>query len=922
MGCYIASVDAKDLFLHNYSSDTCKGYSVMRSDGGGINTRKFINTLDYSLDTIKLKKVFRDIKGESMTTRMRGKDYCRCVINVTFKYSVKKFNLFGGGVWIRYGFYGIELDDCICVQDGEVVGVRTDMPVKHPVSDDMLPEWFVFDRNDECYKQVGAIPSVHSVASLRKILYEDGFVCDGVKFRRFKRSSGSSRVGKCLFIDEELYSAMHEWELCGLTVEDGQQIDLAALEAYIALTLSSIIGTIRLKPENFLVVDDYKSVFRDTVAATRVDSNNWLSTNIEEVEIENNIWDGQSLIDKSAMGDYSEYGMILLRNRFFKSACFNTNLQTFFADNGITSVSQLNGRTRAKHIKDIKIVTTASSIKYLKFGSLEQWLDAVASDNFFGVVKHEKPTHYFGGRMVQTHYQLLNTLQLSQDEVSQLVQPSLDYMKALQTDPAVMRYHLRFTEETKPMSGASTTKDIVFQMLGLTDKFTSTKLYYEFREDTVGSYKKALRKGHILVDGNYSTLFGNPYEMLLQCIGKFDGISCLGKGEVFTRRFQFNQTILGSRSPHVTMGNVLLIKNRNNANIARYFNLTDEIVCINSIGENILMRLSGADFDSDTMLLTDNPILITAAVRNYDKFCVPTSLVEAKKVVRHYTRAEQADLDIKTSVNKIGEIVNLSQELNTRLWNEVNGGASFEDVQELYCDIAQLDVLSGIEIDKAKKEFVVDSTAEIRKLKKKYSERDNEGRQIKPNFFGAVAKSKGYYDSKRNNYKFHETTMDYLQHAINKYRNPYTMRDTIPFSDLFRDIDYAPDMVNSKQYRRVLQIIRDMRSQINLIMMRSNDYGEKIMLSRAVREEYYQKLANVKINSYTAYKLLLAIEEPENEDISRTLFYTLFSLPNQSFLDFIEAGRTPVYVLREDPTCSGSVIFYGLYFRKELMIPA
>ena len=61
-------------------------------------------------------------------------------------------------------------------------------------------------------------------------------------------------------------------------------------------------------------------------------------------------------------------------------------------------------------------------------------------------------------------------------------------------------------------------------------------------------------------------------------------------------------------------------------------------------------------------MLTDNPILIGAAQKNYDKFLVPTSLVDAKKVVRHYTNEEQADLDIKTSVNKIGEIVNLSQE--------------------------------------------------------------------------------------------------------------------------------------------------------------------------------------------------------------------------------------------------------------------
>lgn len=70
---------------------------------------------------------------------------------------------------------------------------------------------------------------------------------------------------------------------------------------------------------------------------------------------------------------------------------------------------------------------------------------------------------------------------------------------------------------------------------------------------------------------------------------------------------------------------------------------------------------------------------------------------------RHYTPEDQADLDQKTSVNKIGEIINLSQELNSLLWDRMYHGEVYEEVRELYHDICQLDILSGIEIDKAKK---------------------------------------------------------------------------------------------------------------------------------------------------------------------------------------------------------------------------
>ena len=100
--------------------------------------------------------------------------------------------------------------------------------------------------------------------------------------------------------------------------------------------------------------------------------------------------------------------------------------------------------------------------------------------------------------------------------------------------------------------------------------------------------------------------------MLYSAIGQFDGESKIGVGNIFCQQFAFDQTILGSRSPHVTMGNVLLARNTDNEEIRQYVNTTREIVCINSIGENILFRLSGADFDSDTMLLTNNAILIPA----------------------------------------------------------------------------------------------------------------------------------------------------------------------------------------------------------------------------------------------------------------------------------------------------------------------
>ena len=667
---YIPSLDGKDIFIaNNYINSELNGYNL-RLKNGDYNSSKFINTLDYSLDLIKLREIYERVyRRRDFSFIENKKEYTSRVINVTFKYSNKAFNKLHTNIYVKFGHMVSDADfyDCVCIRNGELVGIEVGKLVSNPVSNDMLGKYFYFD--DGMYKAKANITTLNSVADIRSELYTKGFICNGIKYVRFKRSSGSSRVGKCLFIDEKLYYRMHKWEMCGIKVNNGEDVDLASLEPYIALTLSSIIDTIQIHPENILVVDDYESVFKDKAVATRLEDGRLVSKP-EVVEITNSIWDGQSLMDRSIFLDFLEQqkrnkvkgaverGMLLLRARFFKSCCFNANIQQWFADNGITSVGQLNGYTRATKIEDVKLITTPSSIKYLKFGSMDKWFDVMEST--FGVVKHEKKTHFFEGRMVQTHYQLLNTLQMTPAEVEQLVKPSLDYARMIKTNPAALRHQISYKYHTEDdtfyTKEITSRNDIIYNMLGISDKFVDTKLYRQFRDDLIKSFLKNLRCGHILVRGNYSTLCGNPIEMLQQSIGKFGGKSLITPETIHSVNFEDGIDILGSRSPHVTVGNVLITKNVIYPEITKYLNPTEEIVYVNSINENLLERLSGSDFDSDTLLLTNNEILINAAKRNYIKFPVPTKLVESTKVKRKYTSEQQADLDIKTSVNKIGEI--------------------------------------------------------------------------------------------------------------------------------------------------------------------------------------------------------------------------------------------------------------------------
>ena len=502
-GVYIPSIDAKDIYLSaHYIEENPEGYNLKLKDGQ-YNLRKFINTLDYSLDLIELKDIYyRKFRKHDFSFRIKKHDYSVNVINLTFKYSVKEWNQMNKNTFVRLGYDYRELtfeDGIAKNSEGEIVGIKTNEKIENPID---IPKPFVkkqvniYDKKDKTvikeiqtqYHKKGEPKTIKTNAELRTELYKNGFICNGIKYCRMKRSTGSARVGKCLFIREDLYEPILKFSSGGLKYNQGDPIDLAAYEGYIALPSSSIIDTIPIKPENILLIDDYDSVFNDDVIETH-DEDGWLKTTEKNCEITNTIWDGQSLMDISLFGDYSEYGMLLLRNLMFKSCCFNCNIQQWFKDNNITDVSQLNGKTRATRIEDVKLITTPNSIKYLKFSTWDEWLDHLYPD--FGVVKHDKKTHFFGGRLVQTHYQLLNTLQMSKDEVKEFLQESLDFAQMLRDRPEVVRYYIKYPDidEMSPMDKPMSSKnDVVYNLMCVNDNFTKTKYYQDFLHDSLASY--------------------------------------------------------------------------------------------------------------------------------------------------------------------------------------------------------------------------------------------------------------------------------------------------------------------------------------------------------------------------------------------------------------------------------------------------
>ena len=768
-GYRILSVEAADIYKQEQENGVAVGYKLpeVKSDG---YFRLFKVLLDASLDSTELEKAYKRIcrKKFSFSDKF-GNAYTLAVINVKFNYIYKQ-------------------------QDGSPVNLK----------------------------------------SLREYFYTNGFCINGVHFVRYKRSAGSSREGKCLFINERLQRAMNKWSECGLK----PQKDLASWESYKALSLSSIKGTVEIPLDGILFVPDYKSVFQEEVVSVEIKDGK-ISAKTKQTQITNDIWDGESLLDESVFQKYyADRHMLLLRSKFFKSCAFRTKLQKWFKDKNIT-LDDLKRRgfvTLAEDINQIVMVTTPNSLKYLKFaGSLtekniRQW--AAHTDGTFGVVKYDKSTRFFHGKMVQSSYQLLNTLSLSEQEVKLLLQPSIDYISLLRRDIDFMRYHFTdaFTREKdgeeEHMDGLAERADVIFTLMRKEPQFDKTELYANFRNDVVRSLKERLKRGHILLNGTNATLFGNGTELLKYLAGE-DIASELKPGQIRCERFEDGAKLLCARSPHITMGNLYCAENVLGGGIWDYFDFGENIVCVNAIGENIQQRLNGCDYDSDTMLITDDALLVNAAERYTGFFKVPVCNIKAEGK----TEQTLSELDHDTSVNKIGEIVNLSQKLNSILWDELYNGADEREILSVYEDICKLAVLSGLEIDKAKRSVEnVHVGKELSALRKKY-------KRPAPQFFAEID------ERKDKQYAFYHTAMDYLYALVKKVHFRKGREQYEVYRPISSNLAYDISSGNATEYRhkdKIVQIIDESKARINRLYqtIRTADEQE--------REVIYEQIADIK----------------------------------------------------------------------------
>lgn len=872
---YIPSLDASDIYA--------------RLKRGTELKMNYKGMIPYSLELIKMEQVFK--KGEivKVGTEDKPKFISNAVINVTFEKKLKapKQMLKELNEKIRKVREIEEIDEEIKDEDCDNEYIRKLINYINVIEEGSK-------KYPENWREVG-------ISELRKKMYtediklvdKDGIVTD---YKVYKRSSAKSRNGEVLIIKKEYYDEMISWSRMRMDLKEGITVDFPSLLAYESLVGSTIKSTVTINPANIFMIKDVESSFPCTVNVVRTNDKTKKLHSVEEtVQINNSLWDGQSLLDKDYFTDGK--GMMLLRNHFFKSCAFNTNIQEFMKDNGIkpndTLIDMFGNKIKAE---DIHLISTPSSLKALKFSEFvgtekdmwNYWCKKVEDDkSVFGVVKSEKSSkhtynedleHDENGQLYrETSYQMLNSLPCSKEDIEEMADFENKYLKKLKNDNDFFIHHLE-------KSASNQNANQMFVDLYNIDKdIVSKKPFKDFRKRLIHDHVKYIKKGKIRLPGDYCTMIGNPVLMLKKVIGKLDEKNLEGElkeNEVYTTLFEFREELTGFRSPHTSQSNVLVVKNTYHEDIEKYFNFTKNIVAVTSVKTPLLDKLSGSDFDSDTLLLLSHPRLLERGKECQDYKVVANDL-DVSKASYKLTSEDMYSIDsiLSSSTETIGIVTNTAQLLLSLYWDTKD--------EELMSHVYVLTCLSGVSIDQAKKLYKINIKDEIKHINEQFELKREKGILKKPLFWVNVSQNK----KTKNNVMSYNCPMDYLHTVMSELEDAEPI-PTTKFSDMLVHHDYSK--ADRKQVKKIQEFVKNMQGKIVEIYTKhqgdSDEIAEKRnLLLDNVTDDTVEKISKLKIKPATMYDMLRKIDgedkkKDDRKNITIRLMNTLHKTHTETFL--------------------------------------
>ena len=558
---------------------------------------------------------------------------------------------------------------------------------------------------------------------------------ENIRFVAFERSASMSRENRLSFMRADIYEALKERMMLGMSIGKCQ---LSKLYAYNALLFTSgrrIENNALLSDERIIVIDNPESMVPDvdiiTVTDDGTDNSMRKYTRIEtKADIKITEFDGEGLISKKLSDSLdSIHNSYQIRMPYIKGVVHEVDFAALFDEIGVAEIVDIFGNKHNPH--NVDLIINKSMFKgygWMMENNLtwEEFLERCRKYNhalyISGTDKAETQS------IIDLNYQFLNTLAMTTDEFrpadlmpgwkSNPEWDNRDWItKTTETeyyklvgDYGVRREH--FLEVLQNDEIEETDKKKVYaKIIEKNAMFIDEPLFAKELQDKAKNILNKYAVGKLLVSGDNRYLCDDLMRLLGYIVKSSEGESEAYKAlekEFLTDNFMYAPkatyeesefyTLL--RSPHIARNEEAIARPFENIGKFRekYLSHLHYVVMVDS-RSLIPERLGGADFDGDMVKTVADKLLNTCVIKNSTKLPV-LKIPTAEPLISDSNDLYARFLTVKnTFSSRVGQISNSALSRGIIAYDE----SLTEEEREHYLqEVETLAILTGLEIDSVK----------------------------------------------------------------------------------------------------------------------------------------------------------------------------------------------------------------------------
>lgn len=373
------------------------------------------------------------------------------------------------------------------------------------------------------------VPEVVNVLVERKSDFiafsEKGFYVNNEHFTRFLCGSGQMRRNTITFVRDDVWHPLRDILSCELENNRAKEFNLAKYDAYFALSFSSVLWVRR--PRVCVIKDFFNQIQDQNVDWIEPDEITGKKHIVKRVmNIELNCADGQGLIDpefSKLWADDMHLSFVpcsfVIRSCFVKGNLVPFDFKEYARENNISTIKDRWGKEY--NIEDVDVLLSESQFKTHKYYNSwdEYWQHIEKYDIKWGVARYNKK---FDDENVLANYQYLQTLELSKDDIKDLIRPTEKWIKQVCSGDTL--YSLLYMygkkqgdanyQDMYSSAQSLATKAVVKNVDMLKDSYVQRKIY----RNIVENINKA-KIGKIWIKGNYQFMISDPMAQCQSALG-------------------------------------------------------------------------------------------------------------------------------------------------------------------------------------------------------------------------------------------------------------------------------------------------------------------------------------------------------------------------------------------------------------------